>query len=93
MLPQGCSISPAIFESFATFLQWAVSEYANSKNIDHYIDDYFFAGKAETNDCFRLMAAVIILCHDMKIPINEEKSEGPATSLIYLGLEIDSVYM
>ena len=93
MLPQGCSISPAIFERFATFLQWAVSEYTKSKNIDHYLDDYFFAGKAKTSDCSNLITAFEYLCHDMKIPINEEKSEGPVTTLIYLGLEIDSVLM
>lgn len=93
MLPQGCSISPAIFEKFATFLQYTVSKYAQSKNLDHYLDDFFFAGKAGATDCIDLMNSFEYICDDMKIPINQDKSEGPTTTLVYLGLEIDSVNM
>jgi hypothetical protein len=93
MLPQGCSISPAIFEKFSTALQFAVSKHGKSNNLDHYLDDFFFAGKSSTNDCLELMSAFEYVCNDIRIPINKNKSEGPVTILTYLGLEIDTVLM
>jgi hypothetical protein len=42
----GCSISCATFEQFSTFLQWAVTHETNTDNLDHYLDDLFFAGEA-----------------------------------------------
>lgn len=47
MLPMGASISCAIFERFFTALQWIVSKYAESNNLDHYLDDFIFLGRAE----------------------------------------------
>lgn len=93
MLPQGCSISPAIFEKFSTFVQYAVSKYSNSDNIDHYLDDFFFAGKGAKNDRAELIKSFEHVCNDIKIPINHEKSEGPVTILEKLGLEIDTTRM
>jgi hypothetical protein len=93
MLPQGASISCAIFEEFSTFVQWATQTFSHNSNIDHYLDDFFFAGKAYSNDCLTLMSNFEYVCKDMNIPINEEKSEGPSTVLTYLGLEIDSQKM
>jgi hypothetical protein len=89
MLPQGASISCAIFEKFATFIQFCVSKKANSNNIDHFLDDFFFAAK-NRNQCQILLDAFDSICYDMGIPVNDEKTEGPTTKMEYLGLEIDT---
>ncbi|VDI43837.1 Hypothetical predicted protein [Mytilus galloprovincialis] len=54
-MPMGCSKSSADFEKFSTFLHWAVSKRANSDNLDHYLDDFLFAGEAGTDNCKHLM--------------------------------------
>jgi hypothetical protein len=49
-MPMGCSISCSTFEKFSTFLHWLTTKESNSENLDHYLDDFFFAGKANSND-------------------------------------------
>lgn len=51
MLPMGCSQSCYYFETFSTFIEWVVKSKSNSDNVDHYLDDFFFVGKAETDEC------------------------------------------
>jgi hypothetical protein len=46
----GCSISCSTFEKISTFLHWLTTKESNSENLDHYLDDFFFAGKANSND-------------------------------------------
>ncbi|XP_053405702.1 uncharacterized protein LOC123536155 isoform X1 [Mercenaria mercenaria] len=91
MLPQGASISCSIFEKFATFIQWSVSKEANSKNIDHFLDDFFFASVNNSNNCQKLLDTFDFICQDMGVPVNDEKTEGPTTKMVYLGLEIDTI--
>lgn len=90
MLPQGASISCAIFERFSSFIQWAFSNYTKSSNIDHYLDDFIFLGKSGTKDCSKLMSDFKHICDDMNIPLNPDKSEGPVTVLTYLGFVLDT---
>jgi hypothetical protein len=42
--------SYSYFEQFSSFIVWAVKRESNSENIDHYLDDFFFAGSGGTND-------------------------------------------
>ena len=41
----GCSISCKMFNQFSTFLHWLVEKKSGSKNLDHYLDDFIFAGE------------------------------------------------
>ena len=43
-MPMGCSISCSTFEKFACFLQYELERRTNSNTVDHYLDDFFFAG-------------------------------------------------
>lgn len=89
-MPMGCSISCATFEKFSTFLHWAVTRETNTENLDHYLDDFFFAGEANKNDCKLLMTAFANVCLRLGVPIADEKTVGPCTNIEYLGLTIDS---
>jgi hypothetical protein len=51
----GYSISCKTFEHFSTFIHWLVCFKSNSKNLDHYLDDFILAGEAGTNNCTNLM--------------------------------------
>lgn len=90
MLPMGASCSCYIFEKFATFIQWLVCETADSSNMDHLLDDFFMAGVSYF-DCLHVVYTFESICKDLGIPLCEEKKVGPITSLVYLGLELDSV--
>ena len=89
-MPMGCSISCSTFEKFSTFLHWLTTKESNSENLDHYLDDFFFAGKVNSNDCQSLMTTFINICKKLQVPIADEKTEGPTCVMEYLGLTIDT---
>ena len=93
MLPMGLSLSCSLFEKFSTFLHWLVSCKSNLESLDHYLDDFIFAGKRQSNDCELLVHIFSSICMEIGVPIAEEKSVGPTTLLVFLGLELDSVIM
>lgn len=92
-LPFGCSISCAIFELFATFLEWVIRLHAPQGKVEHYLDDYLFGGKGDTDQCATTMATFFNCCQQLGVPVANEKTVGPTTTLIFLGLEIDSILM
>lgn len=92
-LPMGCSISCYLFENFATFLHWLVQKQSGLSSLDHYLDDFIFAGAAHSNNCKYLMDSFQNLCHKISIPLAENKTVGPSTFITFLGLGIDTVNM
>lgn len=95
-LPMGCAISCALFEKFSSILEWLVQERIQSDRefgLDHYLDDFFFAGRASSFVCMDLMNTFGQLCGEIGVPIAAEKTVLPTPVLIFLGLEIDSVNM
>lgn len=75
-MPMGCSISCATFEQFSTFLQCAVTHETNTDNLDHYLDDFFFAGEATKNDWKNLMTVFANVCLRLGVPIADEKTRS-----------------
>lgn len=92
-LPFGCSISCSIWEKFATFLEFAVHRTSSVGEVEHYLDDYFFGGKAGSNHCCSIMQSFFNICRNLAVPVAESKTEGPTTVIVFLGFELDSVLM
>ena len=92
-LPMGCSVSCNHFERFSSFLHWVVETETGLQDIDHYLDDFLFAGAEQTNNCSKLMNAFANICSRLGVPIANEKTEGPATVISYLGLLINTEKM
>jgi len=92
-LPMGYSESCSLFEKFPSFVEWAIKNESNSNNVDHYLDDFLFAGKRNSNDCKLLMDTFDRICNRLGIPVAQEKTEGPSTTIHYLGLLIDTEKM
>ena len=92
-LPMGCSISCALFEKFSCFLEWLVKEKAKSESVLHYLDDFLFAGSEGSNNCQLLMHTFSEMCCELRIPLAEDKTVGPAFVLAFLGIEIDKKEM
>ena len=81
------------FEKLSTFLEWAVRKQSGLSDIDHYLDDFLFAGAQGTNNCKLLMTCFYQICEEIGVPIADEKTVDPTTTLVYLGYEINTVEM
>ena len=86
----GCSITCSLFETFATFVHWMVAHKTNKMTLDHYLDDFIFVGPSYSQDCKLLLDVFFQVCNNLGVPIAEEKTCGPTTSFIFLGLVIDT---
>lgn len=89
-LPFGCSISCSIFEKFSTFLEFCVKNKAQLRWIIHYLDDFLMAGRRNTNECAHMLGVFKDCLHALGVPIADDKTEGPNTIIVFLGLELDS---
>ena len=50
-LPMGCSGSCSHFERFSYFLHWVTEMESGLHEMDHYLDDFVFAGADKTSNC------------------------------------------
>ncbi|KAK3102095.1 hypothetical protein FSP39_008693 [Pinctada imbricata] len=90
-LPFGLSFSCNLFEKFSNALHWIMVSHFRSKGCVHVLDDYLFIGPPSSNDCYSDLHKFLSLCKDLKLPIKEDKTVEPTTSITFLGLEIDTV--
>ncbi|KAM9294537.1 uncharacterized protein PAF06_018723 [Gastrophryne carolinensis] len=90
-LPMGCSISCAYFEAFSSFLEWVVKERAGMGSVTHYLDDFLCVGPAGTRICHLLLSTMLDVFGVFGVPVAHDKTEGPATVMKFLGIEIDTV--
>ena len=92
-LPFGLRSSPALFNKLANALEWILHNNYNVERIIHYLDDFFTAGPPNSYSCQHNMDAMAQAYAAINIPINPEKTEGPTTSLTFLGILLDSATM
>jgi hypothetical protein len=93
-LPFGLRSAPFLFNQFAEALQWILQNNYGLHWLIHYLDDYLImapATPADSSDCQELLAVFLRVCKLLGIPVAMEKVDGPATIIIFLGLELDSV--
>ena len=98
-LPMGASCSSALFEKFATFIEWVTKRVSSSDRICHYMDDFLIVASENDENTFRSCKSLVErfenVCREFGVPLAADKSVGPprgeATKIIFLGLEIDSV--
>ena len=89
-MPFGCSVSCATWEKFSTFIEWAVQTGAQRGLSIHYLDDYLFVGTQGSGDCKALLEVFHETCQHLGVPIAHEKTEGPVTEIVFLGLQINT---
>ena len=59
----------------------------------HYRDDFITVGVPESSECKDNAAIMHAVCVCLGLPVEPEKDEGPATTLTFLGIDIDSAAM
>ena len=89
-LPLGLRSAPFIFSSVADALLWIMQQNGVTWGI-HYLDDFLTIGLPYSDECLHNISIMHTICEKAGMPIEHRKSEGPSTSLVFLGIEIDSV--
>uniref|UniRef100_A0A1X7U2N6 Reverse transcriptase domain-containing protein n=1 Tax=Amphimedon queenslandica TaxID=400682 RepID=A0A1X7U2N6_AMPQE len=89
-LPFGLRSAPKVFTAVANALAWAM-QCEGIGDLIHYLDDFFFWSPATSRDCHTALEIAVPLCNKLGFPVAPHKVVGPATSLIFLGTEIDSL--
>ena len=88
-LPFGLRSAPKIFNAIADAAQF-ISTYEGIHYMTHYLDDFLILGQTE-GECEEGLVLFQKICKKLGIPLAPEKTEGPSTTLEFLGIIIDTV--
>ena len=89
-LPFGLRSAPKLFTAVADALLWIMGQHG----VVHamlYLDDYLLLGPPSSMTCGQALRVSLDLCEALGVPIAEHKLEGPAPSLSFLGIQIDTI--
>ena len=89
VLPFGLRSAPKVFNAVADALEWVCRRQGVS-NILHYLDDFFTIGSPHTVEYISNLAALRTTFDDLGVPLAEHKTVGPATSIVFIGNNLDS---
>ena len=89
-MPMGCSSSCLTFETFSTSVEWIARKKLNIAHILHLLDDFLIVA-ASAKLCQDQLDLFLNLCSYLGIPMAPEKTCGPATTLSFAGIELDSI--
>ena len=90
MLPCGLRSAPKVFTAVADALEWCLRA-KSVVGVDHYLDDFVIVASPALNVCQTAMSLMQEECTAFGVALAPEKSEGPATRLTFLGIQIDTV--
>ena len=91
-LPFGLRSAPIIFSAVADALEWIVRQ-KGARCISHYIDDFIMVGAPASDECATHLHSFLSTCDELGVLVAKDKTEGPATRLTVLGIEIDTEAM
>ena len=91
-LPFGLRSAPLLFSAIADALLWIMKQRGVSY-ADHYIDDFITVGKPGSLECEQNLHLMLQTCRDTRTPVEPDKTVGPSSTLVFLGITIDSVAM
>ena len=89
-LPFGLRSAPKIFTAFSDMVAWAIY-YRGVRHLLHYLDDFLLFGQPGTLEAGQAVATARAVFAEAGIPVAEHKTEGPATSVTFLGILVDTV--
>lgn len=92
VLPFGLKSSCRLWELYATALEHLFKRALGIECVVHYVDDFLFVVK-DLSSAKEHLRRAYDLCDRLGLPIATDKTEGPATKLTFLGIELDTVTM
>ena len=90
MLPFGLRSAPKIFNAVADAFNWHLKQ-RGINCVLHYLDDFIIVAPPESHKCQEDLTTLLQAASALGIPIAGQKTEGPATSLVFQGIEVDTV--
>ena len=88
MLPFGHHSAPKIFSAIADTLQWILIQ-QGIKHILHYLDDFILVASSQ-DQAHSDRSTLISTFHQLGVPLEPSKLEGPSVCLSFLGIEVDT---
>ncbi len=92
VLPFGLRSAPLIFTAVADALQWIMAK-RGVYPVFHYLDDFITLGQSSSPQCQCNLEGIIQVCRDTGTPLEEDKCQGPAQAITFLGIELDTLSM
>jgi len=91
-LPFGLRSAPIIFSAVADALLWIMQQ-KGTLLVFHYLDDFITVGAPKSEQCGDNLSCMLETCLEMGMPVEADKSEGPASCITFLGIELDTLTM
>ena len=88
----GCRSSPCIFNSVSEALCWILLNRVRLPSVLHLLDDFLLVDPPR-DDSGSSLAKLKGCFSDLGVPLSAQKTIGPATTLEFLGIVLDSVEM
>jgi len=88
-LPFGLRSAPKLFNLMADMLTWILRE-QDIIFVIHNLDDFLTIGPPGSSECSFNLNTIVKVCNALGIPLALEKVAGPATSLEFLGIALDT---
>ena len=92
-LPFGLRSATYLFNRLSSALHWILQHNYGVEYLLHYLDDFFTAEPADSDECEQNLNFMLTLCRKLNVPIKPSKVEGPATSLTFLGIYLNAISM
>ena len=92
-LPFGARSAPRIFTRFSDILEWIIKQHGPVNHIQHSLDDYLILGPPGSDQCEEGLGRALLLCEKLGVPIEKKKTVYPTTSLVFLGMQVDTESM
>ncbi|XP_030253189.1 uncharacterized protein LOC115569298 [Sparus aurata] len=86
----GCKSSPKIFDSLSEALCWILLNKHRLPYVVHLLDDFLTVTPSSSPPSHGL-TTLISAFNELGVPLSPEKTEGPSTSLEFLGITLNSV--
>lgn len=96
VLPFGLRTSGYRWEEYAAALHYFFEHHLGVELVVHYVDDFLLVtppGAGATARAAGHRTAVEQLCRRLGVPLAEEKTTGPVTEVVFLGIVIDTLRM
>ena len=87
MLPFRLRSSAKIFYAVVDALEWRLK----AVGVPYYLDDFVVLGAPGSDECPQALEKLLFTCSNLGIPLAAHKSEGPATTITFLGIVIDTL--
>jgi hypothetical protein len=93
VLPFGLRSSCRLWDLFATVLHYFFVKHLGIKIVVHYVDDFLFVVSLPMHLAKDKLDEALRLCDELGIPMAADKTEGPTSALVFLGIHLDAANM